>query len=140
MNYLKFTLIILFFSNLGLSQTFQTKSELENEIKGTWYLEDDSKSKIIFYDNSIVKRYYEGELRQTGNYEIVNFCGEERIPEKEFFLKETYQNGSSTCFYIEAINLDNNGVFSMMTKSQGKIVVLKKQKIGSENHKIKEHN
>lgn len=133
---LKFTLILLFFTNLCLSQAPQTKSELESKIKGTWYLENDSKSKIEFSDNFIVKRYYENELRQTNNYEIVNSCGGERSPENEYFLKETDQNGNSTCFYIESINYDNNGIFSMMTQSQGKVVVLKK--IGSDSKTTKE--
>jgi len=127
MNYLKYTIIILLFTNLCLSQNFQTKTELERKIIGTWNLEGDLISKFVFNDNSKVKRFDGNKLTRTSHYAIVKTCGEEKLSGNEFFLKETDQNGTEACFYIESIDYDNDGIFSMMTKFQGKVVVLKKQ-------------
>ena len=127
MNYLKFTIIIFLFTNLCLSQNYRTKMELERKIIGTWYLEGESLSKIVFNDKFEVKRFYDNKLTRISHYEIVKSCGEERLSENKFFLKETDQSGSESCLYIESIDYNNNGIFAMMTKSQGKVVVLKKQ-------------
>ena len=127
MNYLKYTIIILLFTNLCLSQNSQTKMELERKIIGTWYLEGESQSKIVFNDKFEVKRYNGNKLTGTSQYAIVKTCGEEKLSGNEFFLKETDQNATEACFYIESIDYDNDGIFSMMTKFQGKVVVLKKQ-------------
>ena len=101
--------------------------ELERKIIGTWHLEGDSISKFVFDDYSKVKRFHGNKLVRTGHYAIVKTCGREKLSESEFFLKETYQNGADPCFYIESIDYDNDGIFSMMKKSQGKIIVFKKQ-------------
>lgn len=133
MDYLKITITILLFTNLCLSQNNQTKMELERKIIGTWYLEGDSISKFVFDDNSKAKRFNGDKLARISHYAIVKTCGKEKLSENEFFLKEIYQNGAEACFYIESLDYDGNGIFSMMTKSQGKVVVLKKQ-----NQELKE--
>ena len=125
MDYLKILFLILLCTHLSSAQEYQSKSELENEILGTWYYDNDLKSKITFSENGTVKRFFEDELQSTATFEITSSCDGEELPEKQFFLKETDENGSS-CSYIEAINFNENGIFSLMTKSQGRLIVLKK--------------
>lgn len=128
MNYLKITLLIFLCSHLISSQEYQTKSELEKEILGTWHYENEPKSKIVFFDDGTLKRYMEDELQSVSSYKITPNCDGEELPEKQYFLRETDENGSS-CSYIEAINFNDNGFFSLMTKSQGRIIILKKTDI-----------
>ncbi len=125
MNYFKITILILLSTHIISAQEYQSKSELENEILGTWYYDNDLKSKITFSENGTVKRFFENELQSTATFEITSSCDGEELPDNQFFLKETDENGSS-CSYIEAINFNENGIFSLMTKSQGRVIVLKR--------------
>lgn len=127
MNPFKIALIFLLFSNSSYAQDYhQSKSELENEILGTWYYENDPKSKTVFYDDGTLEEYYEEKMKSTSNYEITNFCDGEKFKGRNFFIKKYTLNGTS-CSYIEAINYNENGIFSMITKSQGKIIVLQRK-------------
>lgn len=125
MTYLKITLFFLI-ANSGCAQEYQSQAELENEILGTWYYENYPLSKITFSEDGTVKRHSEEELQSTNAYEITNICEGEELRDNQSFLKETYKNGSTSCAYIEAINL-TDGFLTMMTKSQGKIIVLKRK-------------
>jgi hypothetical protein len=125
MNYFKIFLLILLGTHTISAQEYQSKPELEKEIVGTWHYENEPKSKIVFYDNGTLKRYFEKELQSVSSYEITSNCDGEVLPENQFFLQETDKN-DSFCSYIEAINFNKNGIFSLMTKSQGRIIVLKR--------------
>lgn len=125
MNFFKITLLLLLITHSGGAQDYQSKSELESEIKGTWHYENEPKSKLIF-SNDTVRRYFGKELRSSGRYEITDCCEGEKLLFPNFFLKETNEDGSSFCSYIEGINFSNNGFFTLMTRMRGKIIVLKK--------------
>ena len=126
MKYLKITFLLLFIANTGCAQDSQSKEELENQIIGSWHLENSPKAIWTFYENGTVKRFEGNELRSSGKYEITKNCDEEILSNKNFFLRQISENGHTSCDYIEAINYDNNGLFSLMTVNQGKIVVFKK--------------
>ncbi len=126
MHYLKITILYLLLTNTACAQDYQSKNELENEIIGSWHLENSPEDKITFYKDGTVKRYIGEVLRTTSKYEITKECNEEKLFNNGSFLKEINENGISSCAYIEAINYDDNGFFSLMTQSQGKIIVYKK--------------
>lgn len=125
MSYFNITLFLLLIAHCN-AQDYQSKSELEKEIIGAWHFESDTESIITFSEDGIVKRFFGDTLQSTSNYEITENCDGEELQNNNFFLKETDDKGSSFCLYIEGINYDNNGFFTLMTKSQGKVVVLKK--------------
>ena len=128
MDYLSLTFFFLLIANSSCAQDYQSKSDLEKEIVGTWHYEIEPKSKITFSDDGIVKRYFEDKLQYTSRYEITDNCEGEKLQDRHFFLKENDDKGSSYCLYIQAINYNNNGFFTLMTISQGKIIVLKRNK------------
>ncbi|WP_373057664.1 hypothetical protein [Zunongwangia sp. H14] len=127
MKSLKVLFLFLLTTKQLSAQNQQSKAELEKEIIGSWHYENSSQDKIIYFEDGTVKRYHAEVLRSTGKYEIVKECDGEKLQHDNFFLKETDRDrGASVCVYIEAINFENNGIFSIMTRPQGKIVVLKK--------------
>ena len=126
MNYIKITILLLIITNIGCAQNHQSKNELEKEIIGSWHLENSTRDKITFFKDGTVKRFVDDELKSIGKYEITKKCDEEVLSNKNFFLKEIDANGFSSCAYIEAINYDNNGILSLMTKNQGKVVIYEK--------------
>ena len=129
MKYLKITvLFLLFITNTGCAQDYQTKDELANQIIGSWHLENSAEDRITFLKDGTVKRFDENGLISSDKYEITKDCDGEKLSNTDFFLKIIDKNGISSCAYIEGINYDNNGFFSLMTKNQGKIVVYKKFK------------
>lgn len=120
-------LIILLCTGSGFAQDPQPEAELKKEIIGTWFKEDDPGSKAIFYDNGNVEYYYEGQIDHTATYQITDTCDGEKNRDGGFFLKETSKNGSY-CSYIEGVNYNGSGFFSLMTKPRGKIIVYKRTK------------
>ncbi|MGB8705608.1 MAG: hypothetical protein WCD31_11305, partial [Gillisia sp.] len=95
-------------------------------IIGSWHLENNAQERIIFFKDGTVERYNGNELRSAGKYEITDNGEGEKLSNENFFLEEISENGISSCYYIESINYNNNGIFSLMTKNQGKIVVYKR--------------
>ena len=126
MKYIKITLLLLLITNSGYAQDYQSKMELEKQIIGSWHLENNAQERIIFFKDGTVERYNGNELRSAGKYEITDNCEGEKLSNENFFLEEISENGISSCYYIESINYNNNGIFSLMTKNQGKIVVYKR--------------
>ncbi|MCH4824576.1 hypothetical protein ML462_15490 [Gramella lutea] len=126
MKFLKITVLLLFIVNIGCAQDSQTKEELENQIIGSWHLENSPEAIWTFSEDGTVKRFNGDELISSSKYEITKNCDGENLSNKNFFLREMGENGNISCAYIEAINYDNNGFFSLMTLNQGKIVVFKK--------------
>ena len=123
------TLILLSSCSL-FSQTNDnsTIEDYKNEIIGTWVHENHSNTKIEFTINGKIKRYYNNILKHTDKYYISRTCDGETIPNgKGYFLKTTTNSGNEFCAYIEGLNYENNGLMSIMTKIQGKMVVYKKQ-------------
>lgn len=136
---LKLLLILFMFSGFCCySQNVQLDNpeiiQLKEKIQGTWVLENDSTTKLVFNENDQVKEYSNDELISTKNYEITNSCDGESLnynlnSDNTYFLK-TYANGEENdpfCAYIEGIDCNDNGVLSLMTKNQGKIIVYQKQ-------------
>jgi hypothetical protein len=126
MKYLKTIFIFLISFNMCSAQEYQSKDELEKEIIGTWYREIDEDSKYVFSENGWIKHYYINKFQDSSTYAITANCGNENLANSQYFLKETYKNGSTECAYIEGINVDDNSFFSLMTKN-GKVVVFKKE-------------
>jgi hypothetical protein len=125
MKYLRITLFFLLAGNSIYAQNHQSYADLENEILGSWHLENDPRTRLNFLENGVLKRYVGDELQSTNRYEITKTCCGEELKDQQFFLKEINKNGNIFCAYIEAINL-YKGFFTLMTKSQGKVIVLKK--------------
>ena len=126
MKYLKVTFLLLLISNISYAQDYQSKPELENQITGSWHLENSIQDRITFFKDGTVKRFVGDELRYTGKYEITKKCNGEKLLNEDYFLREISENGTSNCAYIETINYNNNGYLSLMTKNQGKIIVYKR--------------
>ena len=123
------TLILLSSCSL-FSQTNDnsTIEDYKREIIGTWIHENDSLTKLVFSNDNKISHYEGTQLRFTENYEITRTCDGETIPNnKEYFLKTYSDKYGEFCVYIEGLNYENNGLMSIMTKIQGKIVVYKKQ-------------
>ena len=125
MNYYK-TILLLLFINTAYAQESQSKNKLKKQIIGTWYLEKSPEDKIAFFNDGTLKRFLGDDLRSTSKYKITKECDGEKLLQNNLFLKETSQNGISSCTYIEGVNYNDNGILSLMTKSQGKIIVFKK--------------
>ncbi|MCB7479827.1 hypothetical protein [Christiangramia sediminis] len=125
MNYYK-TILLLLFINTAYAQEYQSKNELKKQIIGTWHHEKSPEDKIVFFKDGSLKRFLGDNLRSTSRYKITKECDGEKLLQNNFFLKETSQNGTSSCAYIEGVNYNGNGILSLMTKSQGKIIVFKK--------------
>ena len=125
MKYYK-TILLLLFINTAYAQKNQSKNELKKQIIGTWHLEKSPEDKIVFFKDGTLKRFLGDDLRSTSRYKITKECEGEKLLQNDLFLKEISQNGTSSCTYIEGINYNGNGILSLMTKSQGKIIVYKK--------------
>ncbi len=126
MKYLKITVLLLLITNTACAQDYQTKDELENQIIGSWHLENSAEDRITFFKDGTVKRFDENGLIFSDKYEITKDCDGEKLSNTDFFLKMIGENGIASCAYIEGINYDNNGIFSLMTKNQGKMIVYKR--------------
>tara|TARA_B100000378_G_scaffold227800_1_gene192140 strand:+ start:172 stop:564 length:393 start_codon:yes stop_codon:yes gene_type:complete len=120
-------LLLLLFSNALFAQDFQSKTTLEKEIIGRWYLEQSPEDKYVFSSDGSMKHFIGDSLIKTTKYRIVKTCNEEERPENEFFLKETDENAYVNCYYIDAVNYDHNGLMTLMTQSRGNILVFKKE-------------
>ncbi|MCP9199980.1 hypothetical protein MKO06_08685 [Gramella sp. GC03-9] len=125
MKYHKIFLLLLFI-NSAYAQDIPSKTELENEIIGTWHLEKSPEDKIVFFKDGTLKRFIGDILKSTSHYKITKDCNGEQLLDN-WFLKETDSDGVSNCVYIEGINANNNGILSLMTTSQGKIVIYTKE-------------
>ncbi len=124
-----FTLIVLptsvLFSQTNDSSTIE---DYKIEIVGTWVHENDSLTKIVFSNDNKIRHYEGAQLRLIEHYEITRTCdGETIAANKGYFLKTYSDKHGEFCAYIEGLNYENNGFFSLMTKNQGKIVVYIKQ-------------
>ena len=117
MKYLEITFLLLLISNICYAQDYQSKTELENQITGSWHLENSIQDRITFFKDGTVMRFVGDELRYIGKYEITKKCNGEKLSSEGFFLREISENGISDCAYIEAINYENNRYLSLMTKN-----------------------
>ena len=119
--------VLLLFINSAYAQDYNSKTELQHEIIGIWHLEKTPEDKIAFFKDGTLKRFVGDTLKSISNYKITKDCNGEKLLTNDWFLKETDRDGASSCAYIEGINSNNNGILSLMTKSQGKIVIYKKE-------------
>ena len=126
MKYLKIAVILLLITNSACAQEHQTKDELAKQIIGSWHLENSSEDRLTFFKDGTLERSIENGSISSDKYEITKDCDGEKLSDKDFFLKIIDENGISSCAYIEGINYDENGIFSLMTKNQGKIIVYRK--------------
>ncbi|TQI71263.1 hypothetical protein JM79_2190 [Gramella sp. Hel_I_59] len=126
MKYLKITVLLLLITNITYAQDYQTKDELAKQIIGSWHLENSAEDRLTFFKDGTLERSDETGSMSSDKYEITKDCDGEKLSNKDFFLKIIDENGISSCAYIEGINYDENGTFSLMTKNQGKIIVYKK--------------
>jgi len=126
LKYLKIAVIILLITNSACAQDYQTKDELAKQIIGSWHLENSAEDRLNFFKDGTLERSIENGSISSNKYEITKDCDGEKLSDKDFFLKIIDENGISSCAYIEGINYDENGIFSMMTKNQGKIIVYRK--------------
>ena len=100
--------------------------DYRSEILGEWVLENDVTTKLEFFDTGKVNFYEEGQLVRNENYLITVSCDGETISDGGLFLKLFKSESDVFCSYIEGINFNNNGLMSLMTKNQGKIIVYKR--------------
>ena len=101
--------------------------QAEQEIIGTWILENDSNTKLIFQSNSTVKTYYNDLLHSTNQYEINNVCDGETLNNQLFLKTLNNQNEVIDCSYLDSINYNNNGKMTLVSQIQGKVIVFYKQ-------------
>ncbi|WP_424493374.1 hypothetical protein [Salinimicrobium sp. GXAS 041] len=123
MKYLKITVLLLLITNTACAQDYQTKDELAKQIIGSWHLENSAEDRLTFFKDGTLQRSDENGSISIEKYEITKDCDGEKLSNKDFFLKVIDENGIFSCAYIEGINYDENGIFSLMTKNQGKIIV-----------------
>ncbi|MGG7033755.1 MAG: hypothetical protein ACI7YS_01020 [Flavobacterium sp.] len=130
----KTTLFIIFFMGFicyGCINSTPNKFEKnqntpEQEILGSWILENDSSTKIIFYNDGTVKTYEDDKLLYTDNYSISNSCQGTLSADGILFLKFIDgSNGDIECYYINGINENNNGILSLMSDN-GNLLIYKR--------------
>jgi len=95
----------------------------QTEILGFWVLEDDPSTKIEFLSNGQVKNYQNNVLESIDTYAITNLCDGHTAPNGQNYLKITFPEGDSFCYLINGINANNSGILSLLTMTQGKVVV-----------------
>ncbi|HEX8269350.1 MAG TPA: hypothetical protein VF581_05620 [Flavobacterium sp.] len=93
------------------------------DILGAWVLENDPTTRFVFGSNNMLRIYRNNVLQSTEPYFISTTCnGKLALPE-EAFLKITDEYGITTCDVILGADVNGNGILSIMSESQGKIVV-----------------
>lgn len=128
MHYLLTLLLFIFFTLTANAQDYQSKAELEKEILGTWSREDSPGALLKFYRNGKLERYYKGELSSTSLYEITKTCDGETSKKGDYFLKELRGDDFVACAYIEHINANGKGLFTIMSAQRGQIIIYCKEK------------
>jgi|TARA_Y100000588_G_C14064340_1_gene842967 hypothetical protein len=122
---------LLFFFVISYACKAQTLNpdlnQAEQEIIGTWILENDSNTKLIFQSNGTVKTYYSNTLNATHQYEISNSCNGETLNNQLFLKTLNNQNKVIDCSYLDSINYNNSGKMTLVSQNQGKVIVLNKQ-------------
>jgi len=118
-------LLITLASCNGIAQVSQTQAE--QEIIGTWLLENDSNTKLVFQNNGTVKTYYSNVLHSTNRYEINNVCDGETLNNQLFLKTLNNQNEVIDCSYLDSINYNNNGKMTLVSQNQGKVILFIKQ-------------
>lgn len=97
------------------------------EILGTWHLEDSSTDTYEFLSNGIKNTYSDNVLLYSSTYEITTTCNNFSSSDpNDIFLKETDQDGFENCYLINGINENNSGMMSLMDE-RGKIIILVRQ-------------
>ena len=107
------------------SKNFRDSSQTNIEILGTWINEQDTSYKLVFLNTGILKEYVNDELMGTLNYSISHRCGSENDSNAEF-LKKTESDGSTYCFEINGINVNNSGILSIRSMENGKLYTFNK--------------
>ena len=79
-------LLFFLFTNAACAPDSQAKSELEEQIIGTWHHEGEPESKIAFYQDGTVERYNGDELISKNKYKITKECNGESLTTKQVFL------------------------------------------------------
>jgi len=127
---MKFYELLFFFviSYACKAQTLNPEiTQAEQEIIGTWILENDSNTKLIFQTNGTVKTYYSNVLHSTHQYEINNVCDGETLNNQLFLKTLNNQNEAIDCSYLDSVNYNNNGKMTLVSQNQGKVIVFNKQ-------------
>jgi len=85
---------------------------VRQEIVGTWK-ESDKTRKWVFRANGTLRKYQDGELVATTDYEIVSECKEYKITSGEFepmaILKETSPDGRVSCNSVKNMKKSGDG-------------------------------
>lgn len=97
-------------------------SQINQEIIGIWINEDDLSYKLEFLDNGVLKEYVNNQLVATLAYSISHSCETTSDPSFEF-LKKIENDGSTYCYEINGINIDNSGILSIRSMENGKLYI-----------------
>ncbi|MFD2891272.1 hypothetical protein ACFS5J_04505 [Flavobacterium chuncheonense] len=120
---------------LQLSCKISSIASLDNDtesaskrILGVWVRENSISDKIEFLTNGQIKRYEDNILIYTDYYAITNTCNGIDSGNNQLFLQVIDSNdGSFTCDIINSVDDGGNGILSLTTAGQGKLVVYLKQ-------------
>lgn len=128
-NYFKIILLLVIVFTISKISAQQSQDPqiqaAKTEILGEWVSLDDNSSKIIFYGNGDLKRYYNGSLMRTHHYDIKRVCEEGELTiDYKLMLITLDENGNKIgCDIIQGLNENNSGVLSLTTGNQGKNIV-----------------
>ncbi len=125
--------ILLFFCvifavchNFCFAQQIKSDS-ICNFLKGKWYEEKDSKSRLVFYKDS-VREYYKGNKDiSILQYSVTDKCCDSSLISSKgigFYLKETDRNGNIYCYVIMSIYPD----LIELVYSGGRFLALRREK------------
>ena len=122
-NYKYISLLILIVSGVFIFSSFNSPEE---QIIGTWMLENSSPEyKLIFTNNGICKEYEDNELLTTYSYSLENNSCESYAATATLYLKLIDNSDqSTTCFELSSIT-DNT--LSLMIIDKGKMMLFNKE-------------
>lgn len=107
----------------GLSSSFI--SSPQDEIIGSWILEDDQDYKLEFTLNGTCNEYYENNIVTTYNFSIVTNSCDNFTQQNSIYLKLIDNSDLAiTCFEIGKIS---NNTLSLMIIDKGKMLFFIKQ-------------
>ena len=116
---------------LQISFACQSQNYVEEtkKILGFWVLEKDTSSKVEFLANGEMRSYESDKLVSIDRYSISSSCerASSTLP-NEKYLRIVFEDGDVFCYYINGINGNNSGILSLMTTTNGRIVIYKRMK------------
>jgi hypothetical protein len=121
--------IILGFNTINMKTLNNNQTQTpEQRIIGVWVRENSPSDKIEFLTNGQMKCYEDNILIYTDYYAITNTCNGIDSGNNQLFLQVIDSNdGSFTCDIINSVDDGGNGILSLTTAGQGKLVVYLKQ-------------